>query len=121
MEQFFTRQKANEGTKVPLFLPTGEPSEHFLIVRSIYSDAFRDAERKAIRGVPDVAMIEDEDEKQKAFKDLELDTIVSLVCGWSFEQELNDETVRKLLVEAPQIADAVDQVAKKKTVFFKSE
>lgn len=121
MEQFFTRKKANEGIKVPLFLPDGSPSEHFIMVRSIYSDAFRNAERKALRDLPDVALLDDEEEKQKGFKDLELDTIVALVCGWSFEQELTDESVRTLLVEAPQIADSVNQIAKKKSLFFKSE
>lgn len=119
MEQFFTRTKANEGIKVPLFTPDGEATEHFLIVRSIYSDSFRDAEREAVRQIADVAAVEDKQEQKQQFKNLELGTIAALISGWSFEQDFTPENVKKFLTEAPQIADLVDQIAKKKHLFFK--
>lgn len=118
MEEFFTRDRANEGVKVPLFYPDGRPSDHHLYVRSKLSDHFRIAEQAAYRKATDIAQIEDQDEQAEAFRDLTLDTIASLVSGWSFDKECTQENVKEFLQQAPQIADMVDQLAKKKALFF---
>ena len=121
MEEFFTRDRANEGIKVPLFYPDGRPSDHHLFVRSKLSDHFRLAEQAAYRKATDIAQIEDQEKQAEAFHDLTLDTITSLVSGWSFDKDCTPENVKAFLQQAPQIADMVDQLAKKKALFFGSK
>jgi hypothetical protein len=41
MDAFYTRQKANEGIQLPLFLPDGTKTDHWIRIRGIDSDAFR--------------------------------------------------------------------------------
>lgn len=118
MEAFFTREKANEGIEVPLYLPSGEKSEHWLRIRGVDSDHFRLAEADSRRKAIDIATIDDTLERAKAIADAKLALIAELVVGWSFEKECTPENVKEFFRQAPQIADAVDQVASKRTLFF---
>lgn len=118
MSKFFTRQTAGEGIKVPLSLPSGEESEHFFIVRGIDSDEFRDADARARRKALVISEIDDAEEKEDMVKESQLDIIVSLVADWSFEEECTPDNVRKFLREAPQISDAVDRIATRRSLFF---
>ncbi|CAM3536768.1 hypothetical protein VA7868_03923 [Vibrio aerogenes CECT 7868] len=118
MNEFFTRQKANEGVRLPLTLPDGTKTEHFLVIRGIDSDAFREAETEAKRQAMELSMIGDEEEKQQAIKDKKLSLVASLVLDWSFEQACSPENVKAFLLEAPQIADQVDQLAARRALFF---
>ena len=118
MEEFFTRQVANEGVRLPLFYPDGRKSEHWLIVRGIDSDAFRYAELKSKRKAIELAGINNDLERASAIKDEELSCLAALIAGWSLDKELNDENVVTLLREAPQIADAVNRFAAKRSEFF---
>ncbi|SHO57828.1 phage tail assembly chaperone [Vibrio quintilis] len=118
MKAFFTRQKANEGVRLPLTLPDGTKTEHFLLIRGIDSDAFREAEAEAKRQAMQLSMIEDEEEKQQAISDRKLSLVATLVLDWSFEQECSPENVTSFLREAPQIADQVDQLAARRALFF---
>ena len=43
MDAFFTRDKANEGIKVPLRTPEGKETDHYLVIRSQWSDDFQKA------------------------------------------------------------------------------
>ena len=49
MEAFFTREKANEGTEVPLSHPDGTKTDYHLVIRSQWSDAFQQAKQDAYR------------------------------------------------------------------------
>lgn len=118
MEAFFTRAKANEGIEVPLYLPDGTKSEHWLRVRGVDSDHFRLAEAESKREAMRVAMMEDTLERAKAIADAKLTLIAALVISWSFEKECSVENIKEFFRQAPQIADAVDQVASKRTLFF---
>lgn len=118
MEAFYTREKANAGVKVPLYTPDGAKSEHWLRIRGVDSDAFRDAEAESKRDTFRVANIEDLAERAKAITDAKRGLIASLVISWSFEQECSIENVKAFFRQAPQIADAVDQVASKRALFF---
>lgn len=121
MDKFFTREKANSGIKVPLSLPNGEKSEHFFIVRGIDSDSFRDADNRARRSALVISELDSSEDKEQLVKDAHLDILVSLIADWSFEEECTPESVRKLFIEAPQLADAVDRVAAKRSLFFGEE
>ena len=48
MDAFFTRGKANEGVQLPLYLPDGSKSEHWVRILGVDSDIFRAAEELGI-------------------------------------------------------------------------
>lgn len=118
MEAFFTRERANEGVEVPLYTPDGTKSQHWIRIRGVDSDAFREAEANSKRDAFRVASIEDTVERAKAIQDAKLNLIAALVISWSFEKECTLENVKEFFRQAPQIADAVDQVASKRALFF---
>ncbi|ANO57507.1 hypothetical protein [Vibrio phage vB_VhaS-tm] len=118
MQEFFTRQKANEGKKVPLYLPNGEPSEHWIQIRGVDSDQFKEAERAAKRKAIEFAQIEDTKERAEAVREAELGCIAALVVDWSFDQECTPDNVVNFLREAPQIADMVNRYAANRKSFF---
>lgn len=118
MQEFFTRQTANEGVQLPLYRPDGTLSEHWLQVRGVDSDHFRRAEAKAKRKAVELAQIEDEQKRAEAVRETELECIAALVAGWSFEQEASLINVVNFLREAPQIADMVNRFAARRAEFF---
>lgn len=118
MKEFYTRQKANEGVKLPLFHPDGTMSDHWFMVRGIDSDHFRRAESLAKRKAVELAQIEDPNERAEKVRDTELTCIAALVAGWSFEEECTTDNVVSFLREAPQIADMVNRYAARRAEFF---
>ena len=118
MEAFFTRERANEGVEVPLYTPDGTKSQHWVRIRGVDSDAFREAEANSKRDAFRVASIEDTVERAKAIQDTKLNLIAALVISWSFEKECTPENIKEFFRQAPQIADAVDQMASKCSLFF---
>lgn len=118
MESFFTREKANSGVEVPLYRPDGTKSEHSIRIRGVDSDVFRAAEAEARRKGMDIAMVSDQEERAKAIQEAKLRLVASLVISWSFEKECTLDNVMEFFRNAPQIADAVDQVASKRSLFF---
>ena len=118
MKEFYTRQKANEGVKLPLYHPDGSVSDHWFIVRGVDSDEFRRAEAKAKRSAVELAQIEDEQERAEQVRETELKCIAALVAGWSFDQDATTDNVVNFLREAPQIADAVNRFAARRAEFF---
>ena len=130
MEDFFTREKANEGILVPLNLPDGTPTEHWIKIRGIDSDAFRKAEAESKRKMMEFARdladkkltSEQEREARQAFVDQSrLELIASLAFEWSFPVELNKEMITKFLTEAPNQADILDRLAYDRVAFFKKK
>lgn len=118
MEAFFTREKANEGIRVPLHLPTGELSEHWIEIYGVDSDAFRIAEAMSRREGVRIAQIEDPAKRDTATAELTRRLRAALVKGWSFDQECTPDNVAAFLREAPQIAEAIDRVSSNRALFF---
>lgn len=118
MESFFTRSKANNGIQLPLYLPDGTKSEHTFTIRGVDSDVFREADAEARRNAMDIAQITDMTERAEAIKEGKLRLIASLVMAWTFDQPCTPEAVVNFLREAPQLADAIDQVASRRSLFF---
>jgi hypothetical protein len=119
MEQFFTRDKANEGKKLSLVLPDGKPSDEWIVIRSLDSDAYQKASLKRQRLALKTAESDLTDEELDALSmQAGLDVLVSLVADWSFDDPCNEENVRKLLINAPQIKDAIDVAAHKRAFFY---
>ena len=118
LQQFFTREKANEGIEFKLALPDGTPTEHWLRIRGIDSDAFRRAEAESRRLMLEIASKGDKDAAEAASNSAREQLLASLVAGWSFSEPFTKENVLKLLVDAPQIADQIDRIASNRKRFF---
>jgi hypothetical protein len=118
--QFHTRQSANEGIDLPLYLPDGTATEHSIKIRGVDSEVFRRAEIESRRRAMEAAATKGK-EGVGPSEQLEerLFLIASLVISWSFEQECTVENVKTFLREAPQVADQIDSLAAKRSLFFK--
>lgn len=121
MEEFYTRNRANEGNKLPLYYPDGRESEHWLIVRGIDSDHFRMAESAGRKKALEALQIESQQKRAEFARNVEVETIASLVAGWSFDMPCTPDNVVKFLHEAPQICDMVNRYAAKRTEFYKAK
>jgi len=123
MDQFYTRDKANEGIKIPLVTPDNKETEHWLLVRGTDSDAFRNAENEAKRAIIKAAG-EDKDKTDRrekissASKQGSLDVLVAVVKDWSFPEECTPENIKDFLTKAPQIADQIDKAIANRAFFF---
>lgn len=118
-EQFYTREKASKGAKVYLHdMATGKLSDEWMIVRSIWSDEFQEAKEVAVQQAFKDAALENEDEKKAAHKARKLDLLTSLVGGWSFDEECNDENIKAFLTEAVHLPDQIDKVSTQNSRFF---
>lgn len=120
MEKFFTRATANEGKKLPLRHPDGTPSEHYLIIRSQWSDEFIQANDDAMRSLAVKVAAKDADAKS-VFQEQKLSLIAACIAGWSFSTEFTHENVIEFLRNAPQIAKQVNKLAGDDKYFFKKE
>src|SRR6187402_1264377 len=120
MQSFYTRDKANEGIEFPLHLPTGKLSEHSLRILGVDSDRFRDMDTKCKREIATSSDLAPE-KLAELYRELQLKLIACLVISWSFDLECTLENVTEFLRNAPQIADSIDRVASKRSLFFGKE
>lgn len=118
MDAFFTRGRANEGVQLPLYLPDGSKSEHWVRIRGVDSDVFRAAEADVKRDMFRIASMEDKAERAEAMTSGKRRLVAVLVCDWSFPKPCTVENVDAFLKEAPQIMDAIDVAASKRALFF---
>ncbi|AME18047.1 hypothetical protein AAT1_02022 [Pseudomonas phage AAT-1] len=118
MDAFFTRSRANEGLELPLYLPNGQKSEHWVRILGVDSDSFRNAEAESRRDAFRIAQIEDLTDRAKAIADSKRRLVASLVVAWSFDRPCNVDEVEAFFREAPQIMDAIDLAASKRALFF---
>jgi len=119
LEQFYTRPQANEGKKLPLSLPDGSPSDHYLVILGVDSDEFEFARHKAQQQLVELKVNEDLDDK-KIFDETKLiktKLIATLIKDWSFTDDdgkplpCTKDAVVEFLTNAPQIAETVDTIA----------
>ena len=127
MEEFFTKDKANQGIELPLYTPDGKKTDHLLTILGVDSDAHYQAElrekRKIMALTPTVKSLPESEREaviSKAQRDSELEIFASLILDWTFEEECNHENKIKFLTNAPQIADMIDKVASDRKLFFMS-
>lgn len=117
---FFTREAGNNGIEMKLRSPsTGEMTDEYLLIGSIHCDAFRAADAMTKRSAVELAQIEDEVKRGEAIEKAVLMTICSLVLDWSFAAPCTPEAVFKLLTEAPQLQDQINQLAGRVALFTK--
>lgn len=125
---FKIRDEANEGVRIPLSAPGGKPTEHWLMIRSVWCDDFQEARSELIRqaiadgktvaAAPEAeakAIRKDLDRKRRAV------AAASLVAGWSFDIEPTEQNKADFLNDAPQILAWVERIAEDDTRFFGKE
>lgn len=120
MSTFFTRNKANMGTRVNLVLPMGEATDLWVLVQGEDSDAYIKAHTRLQRLAIDLGMAKPED---KVRKEAELETarqnlVANCVAEWNLEDECTFENVCILLLEAPQIKTLVENAVYDRKRFF---
>lgn len=118
MEEFFTRKIADEGRKLELRLPTGEKTDHHMIVAGVDSDRFRVAQVEASRKMLEAQIIKDDDQRKLEEASIQRRFVAALVLGWSFEKECTTENVTAFFKEAPQIETQVDRFSANRRDFF---
>lgn len=111
LDDFYTRDAANEGFRIDLFDKYGKPSEHYLIIRGAESDEFRLANNDALSQSVLTLSIEDEAERNQALLRDRAKLIASLIKEWSFDEELTLQSATEFLINAPQIQDQIDSAA----------
>lgn len=120
-QDFYTRQKANEGVKLPLCLPDGTPTDEYLVIRGVDSDQYRSAETSANYETLMLMQRERQGKKKpdlEARKKIKLRLIASLVADWSLEEACSEKNIMQLLKEAPQILEDIDHFANDRKGFF---
>jgi hypothetical protein len=122
MSGFFTRERANEGVVLPLALPDGTPTKHWIRIRGVDSDAFKEANARLQRTTMEWAAGFEKDigEDKIAAKLVEgkRELLAALIISWSFPDECNRDNAVKFLTEAPQIGQEIDALATKRKLFF---
>lgn len=118
LSDFFTREKAEAGAVVPLDLPDGTPTGHWVRIVGNESDRFRQARAKAEKMAFDIAKITDEAERQTAIEAQTTAVLVACVIGWSLDEECNADNITKMLIEAPYIRRLIDRSVGNRALFF---
>ena len=120
MEQFHTRARANEGKRLKLYTPDGKPTEHWLQVRHVWSDAFQIAQDEELAKLKDALLAAGGDEAavSELRRASQVRLLSALVCAWSFEADCTPEAVAAFLAEAPQIVAQLDKFAADSRSFF---
>ncbi len=117
---FYTRKTANEGKKMFLMEPDGSISaEHFLLVRSVDSDNYREAKDRGFRLVLDAA--QNGEDRDAVIKKNTMDMYVSLIAGWSFDTPCTPEAIAEFLTESPNNTLRLDKFASDRKTFFTKE
>lgn len=120
LELFHTRARANEGVRLTLYAPDGSPTEHWLQVRHVWSDAFQEANDAAVAEVGEAVLAAQGDPAKiaTAKREAQIRLWTALVAAWSFDEPCTPEAVAAWLREAPQIGKVLDKFAADSKRFF---
>lgn len=106
--------------KVDFTYPGVGETGHYLMIRSRYSEQYRNAEAKATRQVRALSLAKGEgvqldEEVLKGIQDI---AFASLVESWSFEEECNTTNVVEFFEANPHMYDIVNVTAAQDELFF---
>jgi hypothetical protein len=117
---FRTRDKSNEGVKIPLVNPgTGEVE--WIKIRGIDSDIFREANLVSLRKALDISALKSEEERKAAAEKERLELMATLVIDWSFDEPCVHDEIVKVLKNSPIIADAINHKAANRSLFLEKK
>ncbi|QPB11410.1 hypothetical protein [Providencia phage Kokobel2] len=118
MADYMTAQKAETPVRMYLTLPTGEPTDDYLLVVGTESARYRNAKFSFERRMMALAAIEDDKQRSEQLSYHRAEILAACVLGWSFDEEWSEEAALELIVGAPYIGDLVDKFISKRHNFF---
>ena len=125
-QDFYVRQRAEEGRRVDLSNPDGTPSGHWMVVRSVlssqYEEAFKQISRAALGEVMQIASAGDKAAIALMTKTLRRNRkarlVASLIADWSFDCDCSEQEKTRLLVSAPRLRRQIEKVSE--SIFVES-
>lgn len=124
MQEFFIKDQANEGIKLPLQHPDGTVTQHWIQVLSRFSDAAKKAEAEYSWNdlVSEMRLDDIRGEKTKAFiHSRRLGRAAALIKDWSFPEPCTEQARMDFLDKAPQILEMVEVVGSRLDLFIKKK
>ena len=116
---FRTRDKSNEGVKIPLVNPgTGEVE--WIKILGADSDIFRQANLASLRKALDISALPEEERKEATEKE-RFELMATLVIEWSFDEPCVHDEIVNVLKNAPMIADIVNTKAGTRSLFLEKK
>ena len=104
------RDRLEEGKRVEARDMFGKKTDAWFLVRSEYADEVQQA--------LEMAELEKAKNPHITMSELKLEARVSLVMGWSFDDDLTTDNVREMLKDQPWNADLIDKAAGDLKGFF---
>ncbi|GAA4652083.1 hypothetical protein GCM10023116_43670 [Kistimonas scapharcae] len=146
-EDFYTKPAHNEGRRLPLFLPDGTDSGEWLEVVGIDSDAFQaamtetrrqllasdiaisTAKAKALESGNEPADLDRitadirrlSEDRQAVMTEREAATKAAYIKDWSFDKPCTQENALEFIINAPPVADQIDQYCSNRMNFLKKK
>jgi hypothetical protein len=113
---FITRPKSNAGVKLVIPETDGET----ITIIGVDSDKFKVVSIDLVRASAKAAEGKKLTDKQidKRAADNRIALLAACVVGWSFSEKLTDANIKKLLIDAPQIALFIDNEAGNQSNFL---
>lgn len=119
MEKYFTKDRAEEGIKVPLSDISGKETGDWIKIIGTDSDVFTLANAAALRRAVEINKMEDLAARDKETIRMSRELVAHLVIDWSFNVECSRENVLDFLQRAPQIQRQIDLAANSRALFWK--
>jgi hypothetical protein len=130
-EAFKTRQRANQGFRLPLLNAEGHATEHWLYIIGIDSDAFQKAKAAQGERMLEIGALPDEDAREEASLQYFCEFLAAVVRDWSFSDPAlmpsgeampcTLEAVADFMREAPQIRNQVEKIVSQRSLFFRMQ
>lgn len=120
LEDFYTREKANQGRTVDVPGPDGKPCGVKFIIHSSDCDAFRRGKAGVLSKGLDIANLP-EDKRTEAVEKLNLEMVALCVSGWEgMDESFSQDALVTLFQNAPYLAAFVERIADNRSLFFGS-
>lgn len=109
---FLDGEKLDNGVRLYLEDRNGKPIDEWISVLYVHSDAAQAAMAKAMRTDAEAGKLSKDD------GDLLKRYSWTLVSAWSFEDDLNEENIKALFANAPDIRNRIVWYSEQKRLFF---
>lgn len=116
-KDFYTVDRAEQGIKVPLRLPSGGATDYWLHCRGIDAPSYREVMIPLVREIKALEASKEADAATKA-EDLNLRLVAAFVIGWNLPDEFTEEGVLELLRKTPRLRVEVDTSCAVRSNFF---
>jgi hypothetical protein len=128
LEAFATSELSEAGVIIPLMDVEGNPTEHWIKIKGVDSNAFRKAQSSFRKRALELHELESNNPDRDYSKQIEKETnklLASLVVDWSFKNddgtpyECSESNIVDVLEKAPVLANEIDAASAKRKNFIK--